>query len=172
MTGVEESAESEKAEEAAVKDAKNLNEKAYEFAKNDNFGEAIATIDKAINLCPNDPNYYDSKGELLLNMGDKDGAKAMWEKVVSLDPKFSEKKTALYLLLFEPKDIDFESDLNTFEDIGGRIIQRKKGDQSISVSDKEFENFKVIWQKIADNSGYLTLKQQKRALNIMNKFKK
>ena len=166
----EEEAKKKAAEEAA-KEAKNLNEKAYEFARNDNFGEAVATIDKAINLCPNDPNYYDSKGEILLNMGDKDGAKAMWEKVVSLDPKFSEKKSALYLMLFEPKDIDFETELNTFEDIGKKIILRKKGNQSISVSDTEFENFKDIWKKLADNSGYLTLKQQKRALNIMNKLK-
>ena len=74
-------------------------------------------------------------------------------------------------MLFEPKDIDFETELNTFEDIGKKIILRKKGNQSISVSDTEFENFKDIWKKLADNSGYLTLKQQKRALNIMNKLK-
>lgn len=77
--------EAKKAEEA-VKEANNLNEKAYEYARKGNFNDAIATINKAINLCPKDPNYYDSKGEILYNKGDKDGAKGMWDKVISLDP--------------------------------------------------------------------------------------
>lgn len=161
-----------KAEEAKMKaEADDLNKKAYEQAREEKYEDAIATIDKAIVLFPKDPNYYDSKGEILYNMGDKDGAKAMWDKVVGLDPKYSENKSTLYLMLFEPKDIDFDSELTTFEDIGGRIIRRKNGDNSASISDEEFNKFKEIWQKIADNSRYLTLKQQKRALNIIEKVK-
>ena len=171
----------EKAREEAIKkeqeeakkkaEADDLNEKAYEQAREEKYADAIATIDKAIELLPENPNYYDSKGEILLNMGDKDGAKAMWEKVVSLNPKYSEKKSTLYLMLFEPIDIDFESELNTFEEIGGRYVKRKNGDRSVSYSDEDFNKLKEIWQKIADNEKYLTLKQQKRAINIINKIK-
>lgn len=162
-----------KAEEEAKmkKDADALNEKAYEQAREEKYADAIATIDMAIVLFPKDPNYYDSKGEILFNMGDKDGAKAMWDKVVSLDPKYSENKSTLYLMLFEPTDIDFDSELTTFEDIGGRIIKRKNGDNSISISDEDFDKFKEIWNKIVDNSRKLTLKQQERAKSIIKKVK-
>lgn len=165
--------EIKRAEEEAKKEAEadDLNKKAYEQAREEKFADAIATIDKAIELLPEDPNYYDSKGEILLNMGDKDGAKVMWDKVVSLDPKYSEKKSTLYLMLFEPIDIDFDSELNTFEEIGGRYVKRKNGDRSVSYSDEDFNKLKEIWQKIADNEKYLTLKQQKRAINIINKIK-
>lgn len=167
-----EDAQKKAVEEAKKKaDADDLNEKAYEQAREEKYADAIATIDKAIQLCPKDPNYYDSKGEILLNMGDKDGAKAMWDKVVSLDPKFSENKSSLYLMLFEPTDIDFDSELNIFEEIGGKIIKRKNGDLGVSISDEELDKYKEITKKISDNSKYLTLKQQKRVLDVTNKLK-
>lgn len=153
-------------------EADSLNLKAYDQAREDKYADAIATIDKAIELFPQDPNYYDSKGEILLNMGDKDGAKAMWDKVVSLDPKFSENKSSLYLMLFEPKDINLESELKTFENIGGRIIKRTNGDNSVSISNDEFEKFKEIWQKIVDNNGYLTISQRERAIDIIKLINK
>ena len=80
--------------------AKAYNELAYLEAKKGHYEEAINTIDKAIKLQPDDPNYYDSKGEILSMKGDKEGAKAMWEKVISLDPNYSEKNSPLYQYLF------------------------------------------------------------------------
>lgn len=157
-----------KAEEAAVKEADNLNEKAYEFAENDNFGEAIATIDKAINLCPNNPNYYDSKGEILYNMGDKDGAKGMWDKVVSLDPKYSEKNTILYKFLFNPEIFnESESDLNSFEEIANRLIRKKNG-ENVTITNEDYEKFQNLVDKLK-KSPY-TFKQKKRIREIAKKL--
>jgi len=56
------------------------------------YNKAITTIDKAINIAPQDANYYDSKGEILLMMGQKRKAKQMWEKVKNIDPTYYTKQ--------------------------------------------------------------------------------
>lgn len=40
---------------------------------------------------PQEANYYDSKGEILLMHGDEQGALEMWQKVLELDPDFLSK---------------------------------------------------------------------------------
>ena len=92
----------DKAVEWFKKAAKQNNDRAsaYIHAINGNFDNAIATINKAIRLDPNSPYKYDTKGEILYLKGDKDGAKAMWDKIISIAPKFGEKKTPLYNYLF------------------------------------------------------------------------
>lgn len=80
--------------------ARSLNQDAYDELKKGNYDKAIANIDEAIKRQPKDPNYYDSKGEILYKKGDKEGAKAMWNKVISMDPKFGERGSELYKLLF------------------------------------------------------------------------
>jgi len=78
-----------------------LNEIAYLYCYRKQFDKAIATIDQAIETLPDEPNYYDSKGEILYMKGDKKGAKAMWQKVVTLDPDFAKNhNSTLYILLF------------------------------------------------------------------------
>lgn len=72
-----------------------MNKEAYSYAREGKLDEAIATIDKVIELQPQNPNWYDSKGEFLAKKGDKEGAKAMWEKVISLDPYFSKNNSPL-----------------------------------------------------------------------------
>ena len=84
--------------------ASGYNAKAYEYAKAKDFEHAIETIDKAISLKPEEANYYDSKGEILLMKGDEQGALDMWQKVMELDPDFLSKyggKTPLYEQLKE-----------------------------------------------------------------------
>lgn len=81
-----------------------LNEIAYLYSYRQQFDKAISSIDQAIETLPDEPNYYDSKGEILFMKGDKKGAKAMWQKVVSLDPKFAETHDSnLYILLYGMK---------------------------------------------------------------------
>ena len=76
--------------------------KAYEYARVKDFSKAIETIDKAITLMPNEANYYDSKGEILLMKGDEAGAVEMWKKVMALDPDFlSTHNSDLYKQLKE-----------------------------------------------------------------------
>lgn len=75
-------------EESAPYLASGYNAKAYEYAKAKDFTKAIETIDRAIALMPDEANYYDSKGEILLMKGDEQEAVEMWQKVVELNPDF------------------------------------------------------------------------------------
>ena len=56
-----------------------------------NFTKAIETIDRAISFMPQEANYLDTKGEILLMKGDEQGALEMWKKVIELNPKFVEQ---------------------------------------------------------------------------------
>ena len=69
-----------------------LNTLAYCYAKGEgttvDFKKAISTIDHAISLFSQDPNLYDSKGEILWLKGSKKAAKEMWNRVNSLAPNY------------------------------------------------------------------------------------
>lgn len=52
--------------------------------------KAFEMIDVAIGIEPENVNYYDTKGELYSMIGDKNGAFEMWEKILSINPDFSE----------------------------------------------------------------------------------
>ena len=64
------------------------NEISYIYADQGEYDKAIEIIDKAIDLAPEEANYYDSKGEHLYHKGDKDEAIEMRKKCLSLDPTF------------------------------------------------------------------------------------
>ena len=84
--------------------ASGYNTTAYSYARTNDYDMALETIDKAISLQPNDANYYDSKGEILLMSGDEQGALEMWRKVLELEPDFLSKhngSTPLYEQLKE-----------------------------------------------------------------------
>ena len=68
--------------------ANSYNELAYLYAHQNNFAKALETIDKAIELMPENANLYDSKGEILLMKGDEQEAVKMWQKVLELAPDF------------------------------------------------------------------------------------
>ena len=61
---------------------------AYLYAYQKEFVKAIDAIDQAIALFPENADYYDSKGEILLMKGDEHAALMMWFKVIELDPDF------------------------------------------------------------------------------------
>ncbi len=65
-----------------------LNQFSYVCAWREKYGEAIKTINKAIALMPNEANFYDTKGEILLMQGKKAEALKMWNKVLELNPNF------------------------------------------------------------------------------------
>ena len=63
------------------------------------YDKALEFIDQAIALTPDDADCYDSRGEILLKMGDTKGALKMWKKVLEVNPDYlSENKegTELY----------------------------------------------------------------------------
>lgn len=69
-----------------------MNKVAYLYADGkgvaQNYDTAISYIDKAISLAPNEPNYLDSKGEILLKKGDVKGATKVWKKLNSTFPLY------------------------------------------------------------------------------------
>lgn len=72
--------------------AKEMFYQACAYERQGKFDDAIVAIDKAIELQPNKVDWYDSKGEILYFKGDKEAAKAMWEKAISLDPLITDPK--------------------------------------------------------------------------------
>ena len=88
-------------EENSIKDrADQLNTEAYEYANNGDFYKAMITINKAIEIIPDEANYYDSKGEFCVMQGRFNRALLMWKKVMELSPDFlqnkKDKTTPLY----------------------------------------------------------------------------
>lgn len=71
--------------------AETLNLLAYNYATLREYNKALKTINKAISIQPNNAEYYDSKGEILLMQGKEDEAFAMWKKVLEIDPEFLQR---------------------------------------------------------------------------------
>lgn len=67
------------------------NAAAYAYARAKKYEKALETIDRAIAIMPEEANFYDSKGEILLMKGDEQEAVKMWQKVLELDPDFLQK---------------------------------------------------------------------------------
>ena len=66
-----------------------LNQFAYSLIGNEEYLEALKLIDEAISLNPEDVNLYDTKGEILYKMGDKDASRKMLTIVKELDPELT-----------------------------------------------------------------------------------
>ncbi len=82
--------------------ANSYNVLAYVYAHTQDYAKALETIDRAIELMPEEANLYDSKGEILLMKGDEQETVKMWQKVLELDPDFLKTHNSdLYKLLKE-----------------------------------------------------------------------
>lgn len=64
------------------------NTQSLKYANAADFDNAYACIDKAIAMFPDNSNFYDSKGEILLMQGRNDEALGMWKKVQELNLNF------------------------------------------------------------------------------------
>lgn len=74
------------------------------YAQQKDYDKTMETIEEAITLMPEEADFYDSKGEILMKKGDEQGALAMWHKVMELDPDYLSKNggsTELYQMLKE-----------------------------------------------------------------------
>lgn len=74
-----------------------LNQLAYCYAEgigtDADMSMAHATIDKAIQMDPDEANLYDSKGEFYMMVGDREKAQEMYEKVIEKNPAFYKELT-------------------------------------------------------------------------------
>lgn len=75
-----------------------------------NTEKAFEMIDKAIELEPENINFYDTKGELYSIMGDKDNALKMWELIIAKEPDFKNEETpfARYMQKIQNSNVDME----------------------------------------------------------------
>lgn len=72
--------------------SKIYNEMAYDEVNNNaNYTRAIEIIEKAIEICPNNLNYLDTKGEILLKSGDIQKAKEIWIEIKNQKPNIIEE---------------------------------------------------------------------------------
>jgi tetratricopeptide (TPR) repeat protein len=72
-----------------------LNDLAYVDARNRNFDQALAAMDRYVALLPNEPNPQDSYGELLRMAGNFEGALAHYRAALKIDPDFVSSQVGL-----------------------------------------------------------------------------
>jgi Tfp pilus assembly protein PilF len=72
-----------------------LNGLGYRYMGKDKLPEALAVLQWAVALFPNSGNVYDSLGEVQLKAGQRDAAKASYEKSLALDPKNDKARKVL-----------------------------------------------------------------------------
>jgi len=72
-----------------------LNDLAYAYARNRQFAEAFAAMDRYVAVLPKEPNPQDSYGELKRMAGDFDGALQHYRAALRLDPDFVTSQVGL-----------------------------------------------------------------------------
>lgn len=90
-----------------------LNQLAYIYSTNGEFEKSIETIDKYIALAPEEPNPYDSKGEILLANQKIDLAISAFEKALEKNPQFSYSLLSLIRLHLYLANFDQANELIT-----------------------------------------------------------
>lgn len=58
------------------------------YLNNSEIDKAFKNIEKAINLCPNNAEFYDTKGEIYITQGQFDNALKMWNKIMELNSNY------------------------------------------------------------------------------------
>lgn len=86
--------------------ANTLNDVAYLYSQNNNNVEALALLDRAIEIFPEEANLYDSRGEILWYLGRKEEALEMYNEVLARDSRFFKRReSVLEKLLVEAEMI-------------------------------------------------------------------
>lgn len=67
-----------------------LNQKANSLLQANEFKEALNIIDRALSLDSSFPEIFETKGQILLALGDREGALKQWQIVIGIDPLFIE----------------------------------------------------------------------------------
>lgn len=93
ILATEDGEEQERGKKALQAIAYKLNHMAYEEVFANNLEKAMSNITKAITMLPDDANLLDSKGEILLWMGDKNQAVELCRKAIILEPEIIERSS-------------------------------------------------------------------------------
>ena len=82
------------------------NELAYAYKDMREYDKAIDALDKYIAIAPNEPNPYDSRGEIYAAAGKFDSAVASYRQALSKDPKFVSSLIALSMIFTHLRDYE------------------------------------------------------------------
>ena len=93
------------------------------------YDKALQTADSYITLAPDEPNPYDTKAEILVNMGEIDQAISTYQKVISLRPDFINFSAAFSLGLLQVYKQQYTEARNTFQNIA---IKGKRYNRSLA----------------------------------------
>ena len=107
------------------------------FANKEDYSTAIKFINSVISLCPDVADLYYAKGMCFCLLDKKEDAKEVWNKLISIDPSYSQKETDLYKILFVPVEIDIESVLGEYETQVANLVQTTKAGKSLSKAKME-----------------------------------
>lgn len=132
----------------------------YCYRNLDNYAEAESYLKKYIELIPNDPNPYDSYGELLLKMGKFEESLESYKRAISIDPYFVFSYLGLatnFNML--GKHIEARNQLKKMLEISKNDMQRREATYGMAVSYVDEGNLgmglKLLDQRvgISKNSG-------------------
>jgi tetratricopeptide (TPR) repeat protein/transcriptional regulator with XRE-family HTH domain len=70
-------------------DGMSLNRLAYLYSEQRSFEKALATVEKYIELTPSEPNPWDTEGDILTRMGQRDAAIAAYKTALARRPDFA-----------------------------------------------------------------------------------
>lgn len=121
-----------------------LNQLAYSYNKIGNFDKSLELLDRYISLAPEEPNPYDSKGDILASHGNIDMAIIAYEKALVIEPGFIPSINSLILINLQKGD---------YEQSKKYIIQIYASDKELFSSAKNYyETLLLIYQGQINNA--------------------
>lgn len=109
-----------------------LNDAAYVHARNRQFAQAFAMLDRYVAVLPKEPNPHDSYGELLRMAGHFDEALVHYRMALKVDPKFASSQVGI---------------ADTYALMGNQARARVEYDKAIEQANNEADRIDYMMQK-------------------------
>lgn len=148
-----------------------------------NYDKALATVARLEKLQPDNPQTHNLKGAVLLAKGDRQAARAAWEKALSQQPTYFPTVTALVRLDLAEKNIAgarkrFEAvlaqDKKNFGALGGlaelALLENKTDEATRLLEQAQSENPESIVAVLKLGAHYLGTKQADKALKLARNY--
>lgn len=73
--------------------------------------KAFELINRAIEIDPDNPSFYDTKGEFYSIIGEKEKALELWNKILEINPLFADENTAFVRYVLQIKGANVDGDI-------------------------------------------------------------
>ncbi len=84
--------------------------------------KAFELINRAIEIDPDNPSFYDTKGEFYSIIGEKEKALELWNKILEINPLFVEKNTAFVQYILQLNGVNIDSNIPESTNINGQTF--------------------------------------------------